>query len=115
MSLIRIQRFGMAFVSLTGETRHDLSDDSVQMFILGLLDFENVLTNVVKSFVLKDARHRIFSKANSNALKEKAYVETARDVGVFDQVMSRKKGVVRFDDSVRDLGTGEDCEIAKHS
>jgi hypothetical protein len=61
--------FPQTFRSLTGETRHDFGNESVQMFVFGLLDLENVLTDVVQSFVLEITR--LASSASEPPEKEK--------------------------------------------
>lgn len=40
-------------VSLTGETRHDFGNQPVQLLVLGLLDLERVLTDIVQRLVLR--------------------------------------------------------------
>lgn len=46
--------FRRVTVPLTRETRHDLGDQTVQLLVLGLLDLERVLTDIIQRFVLRD-------------------------------------------------------------
>ena len=83
------------------------------MLILWLFNLESVLTDVVQSFVLV-MREGIVGATYVSRPSGKTYIEAARDVGIFNQIMSRQQGVVWFNDGVRDLGTGEDGEITEH-
>jgi len=81
-------------VELTGEpdgagsTRHSDRDEMVQITIGGGGQFEGSEADIVEGLVIDD-----------HAL-----------IGVFDELMDRKSGVVGLDDGVGDLGGGEDGE-----
>jgi hypothetical protein len=86
-------------VELTGETqaggdaRHDTRNKLVKIGMGRLLKLESMLANVVESFV----------------------VDTEGLVGVLNQLMNGKSGIVRFDNGIRNLGGRDNRESSHHS
>ena len=78
------------------------------------LDLHQVGADIVQSLVLgfvpSQAIVRLF-----NLLVAPTYIETARDIRVLYQVVSGQQSVVRLNNSIRNLGTGDDGKGRHHS
>lgn len=77
----------------SGDTRHNLRHQVVEVIITGLADLQRVLADVVKSIV----------------------IEANNTVGVFNQLVNRQGRIVRLNNGSRDLGRGHDGEGGEHA
>ena len=76
-----------------GDARHDTRNKLVEIGVGRLLELEGMLANVVESLV----------------------VDTEGLVGVLNQLMNGKSGIVGFDNGIRNLGGGDNRESSHHS
>jgi hypothetical protein len=91
--------FSQVTVKLTGESEaggnsgHGSGDQVVKITISGGGEFKGSETDIVKGFVINDEDH----------------------VGIFDQLMDGKGGIVWFNNGVRDFGGGDNGESFHNS